>query len=450
MGTTIVLTTIIALLVGFALGAIIVNVIRKQKIAMMNESIEQCKLDSTKLNETIENLRQEIEDKKNLLTDELVREASLKEQVTNLQSNMTAKEEEWKQEEQERNDKLTTQFRLLANDILKQHADRFDEGSKEKLTNLLDPFKKEIESFRTRVDQINTENATRGGELKQQLDALASAYKQISQDANNLTHALKGESKTQGNWGEMILDSLLRNSGLTEGREYTIQTTLTDNDDKTLISDSGHRMQPDVILNYPGGGKLIIDSKVSLTDYEKYMSADNEEQKSNYLKEHIKSVIKHVTELSGKDYSSYVKDSPNFVMMFIPIEPAYSLAIQADPNLWNKAYEKKVVLMSPTNLIAVLRFAYDLWSRELRIENAEDIAKRATLMYEKFVGFVDSMHDIGTALDKAHNVYGNALNQLSEGRGSLMSQAKKLEKMGITPKKKLSDNVPADSDEDQE
>ena len=259
---------------------------------------------------------------------------------------------------------------------------------------------------------------------------------QISEEAHNLTQALKGSSKTQGDWGEMILETILENSGLEKGREFFVQEFLRDEAGNTITGADGKKMQPDVLIKYPDGRNVIVDSKVSLTAYERYMAAETDEESESTVKQHLQSVKKHIDELSAKNYDNYT-DSLDFVMMFIPVEPAYFLVMKQDSNIWNYAYKKKILLISPTNLIAALKLVADLWKREHQNRNAFEIAERGGKLYDKFVSFAENMEDIGSNINRAQKSYDTALNQLKDGKGNLIGQVEKLKELGVKAQKTI-------------
>lgn len=349
-------------------------------------------------------------------------------------SEMKIEQEKNRAEQQKQ---LTLQFENMATQILKTNSAEFKEMSASSLKVLLDPLNERIKDFRDKVEKCYGDEAKERFSLQQEINKLIQENQKISVDANNLANALKGESKTQGDWGEMILADILQKSGLKEGEQYFPQNTLRDENGELIKSESEQSMRPDMVVVYPGNRKIIIDSKVSLTAFSDYVNAEDKETEKQKLKEHLSSVKKHIDELSAKDYSKYDDMSPEFVMMFIPNESAYYTALRADSNLWDYAYQKKVVLMNQTNLITALRLALDLWRRDAQEKNIQEIVKVGSDLYDKFAGFTENFSKIGDSLDRAQQSYKDAMGQLSTGKGNLIGKAEKLRGLGITPKKTL-------------
>lgn len=340
------------------------------------------------------------------------------------------------------------EFENIASKILEEKTEKFTHLNKDHLDAILKPFGENIESFRKKVEEVYINESKERFSLGQEVKNLRELNDRLSTEANNLTKALRGNTKTQGDWGEMILENILERSGLVKGREYFVQESLRDTDGNAFTGESGSRMRPDVIITYPDNRKVIIDSKVSLTAYANYVGADDPVEQKKYIDEHLRSVRKHIDELNRKSYQDYA-DTLDFVMMFIPNEPAYSLALQYDESLWQYAYEKKILFISPTNLITALKLIVDLWKREYQNRNAMDIAERGAALYDKFVNFVESLTLIETHLSRAKQSYDNAYNQLKSGRGNLIGQAEKLRELGVKTKKSLPQSLLDEATEEE-
>ena len=341
---------------------------------------------------------------------------------------------EQKKEVEDLQGRFTLEFKNLANEILEEKSKKFTEQNKINLNDILKPLGEKIKDFEKKVEEVYDKESQQRFSLKEEVKRLAELNQQVSKEANNLTKALKGDSKSQGMWGEIILENILEKSGLVKNREYFIQESFKQENDK--------RHQPDVILNYPGDRSVIIDSKVSLTAYERYISAENEREKESALKEHLLPVKKHIQELSLKNYQDvYQLNSLDFVMMFLPVEPAYLLAIQTDSELWQYAYDKRILLISPTNLIAALKLVANLWRQEYQNKNALEIARRSGELYDKFVGFTDDLIELGSKLKQTQKSYEASMNKLTTGKGSLVKRARDLKELGIKTRKDIPQNL---------
>lgn len=333
--------------------------------------------------------------------------------------------------------KFNTEFENIANRILDTKSQKFTELNKANLSSILEPLGKNLSEFKSRVDEVYDKESKERFSLAEKVRELSELNQQISEEARNLTRALKGESKTQGRWGEVILENILEKSGLVKDREYFMEHELRDDAGNPLRSEEeGKKMRPDAVVCYPGNRRLIIDSKVSLNAYVRMVESDDPEVYKSELSAHVAAVRNHVVTLSARGYDDYDK-SLDYVVMFIPSEPAYNTALQGDPDLWHFAYERRIVLLSPTNLITSLMLVANLWKREYQNRNAQDIAERGAKLYDKFVGFVDNLGDVGTHLDRAQRKYADAFKQLSTGNDNLVLQATKLRELGLKSKKSL-------------
>lgn len=333
--------------------------------------------------------------------------------------------------------KFNTEFENIANKILETKSEKFTKLNKENLNLILEPLGKNLEEFRKKVDEAYDKESKERFSLGERVKELVKLNQQLSEEARNLTKALKGEAKTQGDWGEMILETILEKSGLRNGEEYFMQEQLRDQDGKPLRTDEeGKKMRPDAIIKYPDNRNVIIDAKVSLNAFSRYLSAEEPQEQKKELSDHVSSVRAHINELHAKGYDDYDR-ALDFVMMFIPSEPAYIAALQGDSGLWNYAYERRILLLNPTNLITSLKLIADLWKREYQNRNAQEIADRGGRLYDKFVGFVTNLQEVGDSLDKAKKAYKDSFDQLSTGDGNLIGQAVKLKKLGIRNKKSL-------------
>lgn len=337
-------------------------------------------------------------------------------------------------------DKMGTRFQqefeLLSNRILEEKSKKFTSQNQENITRILQPLTKDLEAFRKQVQDTYTQEAKERFSLETRVRELAQLNQKISQEAQNLTNALKGNSKLRGNWGEAILETILQNSGLEKNRHYSVQEYLRDEAGNPLLGIDGRKMQPDVIIHYPDNKKVIIDSKVSLLAYEQYCSEENEANQQTNLNQHVRAIKTHIDQLAAKQYESYAR-ALDFVIMFVPLEAAYMIAIQADERLWEYAYKKRVLLISSSNLIAALKLIKDLWIRDDQTKNALEIAERGGRMYDKFATFLKSLDEIGRHLDRSQESYQTALKQLKTGKGNLISQAEKLKGLGINARNQL-------------
>ena len=344
--------------------------------------------------------------------------------------NLEKKLEEQKSDIAELQQKFINEFENLANKILDDKSKKFTEQNKENISAILDPLRQKITEFEKKVNDVYVSDNQQRAALGEQLRNLQELNKVMSEEASNLTKALKGDTKQQGAWGEFILESILEKSGLEKGREFVIQ--------ETIKNEEGSRRRPDVIINLPDNKSMIIDSKVSLKAYEAYSSSDNDETRKSALAAHVSSVKKHIKELSPKEYQNlYSLESLDFVLMFIPIEPAFALAVQNEPNIFNDAFDKNIVLVSPSTLLATLRTIASIWKQEKQNRNALEIARQSGALYDKFVGFVEDLINIGKRIDSTKESYTDAMRKLYEGSGNLISRIENIKQLGAKSTKNL-------------
>jgi DNA recombination protein RmuC len=326
---------------------------------------------------------------------------------------------------------LTNQFKNLANEILEDKSKRFTEQNAASLDALLKPLQTKLTEFKEQVSNTYNNEARERHALKSEIERLANLNLKMSDETRSLTQALKGDSKAQGNWGELVLESILESSGLRKGEEYVVQDSHTQSD--------GSRLQPDVVIKLPEGRSLVVDSKVSITAYARHAETTDEGIAEKELAAHILSLRQHIQGLSGKNYSSlYGIGSVDFVLMFVPIEPAFLLALKTAPNLYQEALAKNIVLVCPSTLMATLRTVAHLWRQDHQNRNALEIAKQCGNLYDKFVGFVDDLEKLGQRLDQAQTSYHDAFNKLKTGKGNLIRSAEKVRELGVKPSKNLS------------
>lgn len=402
---------------------------RKQEstIAELNATLKSANNSLSEIKETVQDQKTKLEKQNQINTD--LKSSNSKFEALN--ASLQEKLDTQKKGIEELGKNSLSVFESLANKIFDEKTTKFSKTSKDNIEQVLSPLKENLKEFKKQVEETYDKESKQRFSLEDKIKELVNLNQQISKDATNLTNALKGQAKTQGDWGEMILESILEHSGLVKDREYYTQESYKDDD--------GKRKQPDVIIKYPNDRHIIVDSKVSLTAYERFANCEDPEEQKLHLAEHIKSLKSHIDNLSSKEYDK-IEKSLDFVMLFVPIEPAYMTAIHYDQNLWSYAYKKRILLISPTNLIAALKMVADIWIRENQNANAVEIAKRGELLYEKFVGFVTDMEGIDKAINKASEKYIDAIGKLSKGRGNLIGQAESLKNMGLNPKKTIPDN----------
>lgn len=417
---------IIFLIIGLIIGAFAAFFIAKSKFGsgslFLSQQLQKSEKDLSAEREKVIKLNSDI--------------SALNSDYKNLQEKLA----EQKSEIEDLQNKFTKEFENLANKILDEKSTKFTEQNRQNLDQILKPLSENIKAFEKKVEDVYVNDTKERATLAQQIKTLHELNQQMSKDATNLTNALKGEVKTLGNWGETVLESLLEKSGLVRDREYFKQESIT--------SSEGKRFQPDIIVKLPDNKNLIIDSKASLLAYEKFSSAEDESERQNAIKEHILSIRNHIKNLSSKNYQNlYGIDGLDFVLMFLPIEPAFALAVQNAPSLFNEAFELNIVIVSPSTLLATLKTIASIWRQENQNKNAKEIAKRSGALYDKFVGFVEDLQTIGGRIQQTQNAYNDAMKKLSEGSQSLVNRVERIKKLGAKASKSIPESMLEDDDE---
>ena len=351
---------------------------------------------------------------------------------------------EAKQAQQQISEAMKNEMELMAARILQQNSQQLMQKNEEKIGQILQPLQTELTGFKKAVEDAYQKESNERFSLTKEIEKLVQTSVRVSEEANNLTTALKGNVKTQGNWGEMVLETLLENSGLSRDHNYLVQQYLRDASGNVLKDEEGNMLQPDVMIVYPDQRRVIIDAKVSLIAWEKYVNATDEADRNKAWADHLTSIYRHIDLLSKKKYGRYA-GALDYVLMFVPIEPAFLEALKKDSELWKKAYDKNIMLVCPTNLLAILKIVDELWRIEKQNENAIDIANKAGLLYDKFCGFLDNMEQIGKKIDDAGNAFQQAYKQLHTGRGNLIGKVEELKKMGANASKQLSQTLLKDT-----
>ncbi|MHB1146886.1 MAG: DNA recombination protein RmuC [Lutibacter sp.] len=428
------LISVVIFIAALAIGLYIGKLLTKSDFEKVTSELEirnKLLLEEKLLNEL--NVNKLIQDK-NILTEEKHQiDIRLAQKVSEF-NNLEEKLQENKAEVEKLQEKFSKEFEILASKILEEKSVKFTEQNKENLKNILSPLQEKIQTFERKVEDTHKESIDYHAALRQQILGLKDLNLQMSKDTLNLTKALKGDSKMQGNWGELVLERVLEKSGLEKDREYFVQQSFT--------NEEGKRILPDVVIHLPDGKKMVIDSKVSLTAYEQYVNSDDDYEKSQFLKEHVNSLKRHIEQLSEKRYEDIYKiESPDFVLLFIPIEPAFAVALNSDNQLYNKAFERNIVIVTPTTLLATLRTIDSMWNNEKQQRNAVEIARQAGALYDKFEGFITDLTNVGKKMDEAKAEYRGAMNKLFEGKGNLIVSVEKLKKMGAKSKKSLPQNI---------
>ncbi len=429
MNTSLLLACLVtAILSGISVW-LIMNSIFIVRIQAVNEQLQQKEIQQLQIQASYQEVQN---DKEQLLSKMAIAETQL---------NYTQKLlDETKISREQMSEQLKLEMESLAERVMRNNSQQMVERNEEKMLEILGPLKNELGDFKKKVEETYEKESKERFSLGKEIDRLVKMSEQVSQEANNLSTALKGNSKMQGNWGEMILESILEHSGLTHGREYVTQEFIRDLAGNIIKDDQGHGLQPDVTISYPDQRKVIVDSKVSLVAWDQYVSEPDFVKQEMAMKSHIASLRTHIDGLSKKNYPKYAV-ALDYVLLFIPIEPAFLEAVKKDPQLWKYAYDKKIMLVSPTNLLAVLKIIADLWKVEQQNKNAIEIAEKAGALYDKFYGFLNNLELVGKKIGEAQTSYDEAFKQLSTGRGNIITKIEELKKMGADASKQIPERL---------
>jgi len=435
---TTILLIILFLAIGVALGYFINNLKQKAGQSSLEERLRTNAENETKLQERLTGLEQEresIRSEKDRLTVELTRRNADFD-------NLKQRNEEQKAEVEKLQERFQKEFENLANKILEEKSSKFTTQNKENIDAILKPLQEKIQHFEKRVEETNKEDINRTADLRQQSIGLKELNEQMSKETTNLTKALKGDTKMQGNWGELVLERVLERSGLKKDSEYFVQQSFT--------NDDGRRVMPDVIIHLPGDKKLVVDAKVSLVAYERYINETEEMEKPGHLKNHLISIRKRVSELGEKNYHQlYEMESPDFVLLFIPIESAFAIASMEYPALYSDAFEKNIIIVTPTTLLAVLKTIDSMWQNEKQKENAIEIATQAGRLYDSFVNLTDELIKVGNQIGTVQKSYESAMVKLT-GKGNLITRVENLKKLGAKASKQQNEKLLKRSSEDED
>ncbi len=419
---------ILYLFIGLALGFVIAFLINRNKISGIDKEKSIINERLIKTEEDKQKLTTDLEKERNNSLELSNRMAKAEVEFINIREKLNSQ----KQEYEDLQKKFTTEFENIANKILKQNSQEFTSVNQKNIGDLLNPLKEKIEKFEKKVEDTYMKGVHDQTDLKAELKKLYELNNKISEEANNLTKALKGDVKKQGNWGEIILERILERSGLTKGQEYETQVS--------FLNENGDRVQPDVIIHLPENKHIIVDSKVSLIAYEKFVNATVEEDRQRFAKEHILSIRTHIKLLSDKNYQLAGNiHTPDFVLLFIPIESSFGVAVQTDIELFNYAWDNKIVIVSPSTLLATLKTIESIWKQEKQSKNVMEIARQGGALYDKFESFIKDLEKLGTQISSVQNTYDDAFKKISSGKGNLIGQVDKLRILGAKTTKKLPD-----------